>query len=267
MPQSSRKSRAKAKISEKPPERAAARKNRLTLSLSRTLALMLCLVFAVTIAWAFFMGYMVGRGQNPAQRVEQMTALLHDEKPAPDMGHDDGNNAPATSAKTTGAPPDGIGGEAMRQDAAADPENRDRTRVEGLPDTGTDRSKVTDDKLSGPPLAFDPMNPPAGAALAAWGEGGPKAKAAPPKAEERFDWVFQMAAFRDKTDADALQKRLENAGYKAESRRSGKVRLVLVRLRGGETDAARLRDEARKLKLDAPLLQSKKPVMEKNAKR
>lgn len=39
---------------------------------------LLGLVLVAAVGWSFFMGFMVGRGQNPEQRVEQMTGLQLD---------------------------------------------------------------------------------------------------------------------------------------------------------------------------------------------
>jgi cell division septation protein DedD len=124
--------------------------------------------------------------------------------------------------------------------------------------------------------AFDPLHSPQGSALAAWGkedkpavhsgESRAKTEAAPPR-EEQFNWLFQMAAFRDKADAERVRGSLEKAGYRAVLVRDGKMFLVHLRLRGGETEVARLREQARRLRLGAPLTQSRTPVAEKKAKR
>lgn len=42
------------------------------------MASLLGLVLLAAVGWSFFMGFMVGRGQNPEQRVEQMTGLQLD---------------------------------------------------------------------------------------------------------------------------------------------------------------------------------------------
>ena len=49
-------------------------------------------------------------------------------------------------------------------------------------------------------------------------------------------YVYQVAAFRDKEDADRLRKTLNGHGMRARVIKSGKVQLVLVMLRGTERD-------------------------------
>lgn len=44
---------------------------------------LLGLVLMAAVGWSFFMGFMVGRGQNPEQRVEQMTGLQLDGRNRP----------------------------------------------------------------------------------------------------------------------------------------------------------------------------------------
>jgi cell division protein FtsN len=124
--------------------------------------------------------------------------------------------------------------------------------------------------------AFVPLHSPRGEALAAWGkddkpavesgENRKKTEIASSR-EEQFNWVFQMAAFKDKADADRVRVSLEKNGYRAALVRDGKMFLVHLRLRGGETEVARLREQARRLRLGSPLMQSRIAVTDKKAKR
>ena len=81
-----------------------------------------------------------------------------------------------------------------------------------------------------------------------------------------FDYSFQVAAFKDKADADKLRARLESKGLRSRQQKSGKVLLVLVNLRGTELDAANLREELQRMKLGKPILASKKSVSGKSRK-
>ncbi|MDR2054331.1 MAG: SPOR domain-containing protein [Desulfovibrio sp.] len=262
MPQSLRRSRAKGKI----PENAA---GRFTVSFSRAAAAALCLVLIMAVGWAFFMGFMVGRGQNPVQRMEQMTAALRDDNPATPGTSGSAQNGQSAGPSATSA-----------SDAASG-----RNPASGEEAAQEDDSSVSPAapamKKPDAPLVFAPLNSPEGAALAAWGmrdasagdtagQGGTKTAENPPpsvKDAPRYDWVFQMAAFRGRTDADRLRARLEKAGYGASLVRSGKVTLVLVRLRGGKAEAERLRGQAREYRLGEPLLQSRQPVSARKTKR
>lgn len=75
-----------------------------------------------------------------------------------------------------------------------------------------------------------------------------------------FDFLFQVAAFRDEAGADNLRERLEGAGYRTILQKSGKMLVVLVRLRGRESAEKELRDLAASLRLGEPLLKQKKPL-------
>lgn len=77
---------------------------------------------------------------------------------------------------------------------------------------------------------------------------------------EIFDYVFQLGAFRDEAGADALRERLEGHGYRTMLEKGGKMRVVLVRLRGNAAHAEELIRLAASLKLGAPLLRERKPV-------
>jgi cell division septation protein DedD len=258
-----RRIRAKGRI----PENAA---GRFTFSFSKAAAAMLCLVLVMAVVWAFFMGFMVGRGQNPAQRMEQMTALLRDDNPARP-----GASGSSPDGRSAGPPA------ASATDAAGvrNPASGGETAREG--DSSMPSAAPVKKKSDEAPV-FDPSNSPGGAALAAWGirdassagaasgQSGVNAAENSPasvKEEPQFNWVFQMAAFRGKADADRLQARLEKAGYRANQARSGKVTLVLVRLRGGRAEVERLRGQARELGLGEPLLQSRQPVSARKTKR
>jgi cell division protein FtsN len=121
----------------KPRVRAAGgapeKERRFALRLSLPVAGLLAAVLVVAVGWSFFMGYMVGRGQNPEQRVEQLTGLggapaapaasaaqpnaprkdkaLADKTPAPEAAAPDpavaGPPPPAAQSAAGSAPGDG----------------------------------------------------------------------------------------------------------------------------------------------------------------
>ena len=69
MPQPLRKSFQKSAASGGKPRR-------FTFSLSGVAVAALGLVLVAAVGWAFFMGFMVGRGQNPEKSVEQILLWL-----------------------------------------------------------------------------------------------------------------------------------------------------------------------------------------------
>ena len=255
------------------------------------LALMaLVVIFAAAVGWAFFMGVVIGKGQNPEERV---SALLSD-PPQQEAAAEDGARQPlldspllpegaaapaaAQSAQAAQAP------QAAPQDtaAAADGQNAGK---EAAPQAGSTPA----DKTTAAAKPTYPFARPQGESLAAWGispdsqkarQASPQAdrpatatrapaanREATPPAEPLFDYVYQVAAFRDKEDADRLRKTLNGHGMRARVIKSGKVQLVLVMLRGTERDAENLRQEMENMGLGTPLRTSKKPVTPRGGKR
>ena len=273
MPQPLRKSFQKSAASGGKPRR-------FTFSLSGVAVAALGMVLAAAVGWAFFMGFMVGRGQNPEKSVEQMTGMLGDEQVQPAAP------APQTAPAAPGA----------QSAPTAQPEQAGSAAE--VPASPADAAHATQAQQSPQAAPQEesayPFSRPQGAGLAAWGispatpaPGAPAAPSTPPQsqradprqaqrasaaqpkaaqAEPLFDYSFQVAAFKDKADADKLRARLESKGLRSRQQKSGKVLLVLVNLRGTELDAANLREELQRMKLGKPLLASKKAVSGKSRK-
>ena len=74
----------------------AGEKRRFVIRLSGPMATLLATILAVAVGWSFFMGFMVGRGQNPETRVEQMTSMMSKDS-APGKGKPAQQEAPAPS--------------------------------------------------------------------------------------------------------------------------------------------------------------------------
>lgn len=74
------------------------------------------------------------------------------------------------------------------------------------------------------------------------------------------DYLFQMAAFRDENSADNLRQSLEGEGYRTILQKSGKMFVVLVKMRGTEQQAAELLELAHKMRLGDPVARERKPL-------
>lgn len=263
----------------------------------------LLVVFAVAVGWAFFMGVIIGQGQNPAERVD---AMLHEPRretppPAgPTVGervadllntplplHKDGRGGDGRAAGGEGEPEaDRSPSAPAGQPAARTGEGEQGAQAPSAPQAGERAEQAGPEKAK---ASAYPFARPQGESLAAWGiqPGGagqaaqqtpgtasaarqtPAAarraeqKAEPQKtekAEPRFDYVYQTAAFRDKEDGDALRARLEEKGLRTRLQKSGKVYLVLVLLRGSEREAENVRETLRRMGLGKPIRLSKKAV-------
>lgn len=277
MPQPLRKSFQKSAASGGKPRR-------FTFSLSGVAVAALGMVLAAAVGWAFFMGFMVGRGQNPEKSVEQMTGMLGDEQAQPAAPVPPTAPAAPGAQSAPTAQPERAGSAAEVPASPADAAHA--TRAQQSPQAAPQAAPQEGS-------AF-PFSRPQGAGLAAWGinpatpaPGAAAAPSSPPQgqradprqaqrapaaqpkaaqAEPLFDYSFQVAAFKDKADADKLRARLESKGLRSRQQKSGKVLLVLVNLRGTELDAANLREELQRMKLGKPLLASKKAVSGKSRK-
>lgn len=273
-----------------------------TLDLSGAAAAALGLALVAAVGWAFFMGYLVGRGEHPERGVESVAGLLRPGSPAKDG--DAPRKAPLPGEEVLlgapGASPDG---------AATAPGEADAQAPQGapaVPDAGAPQgaalasAEPAPAETAGAPSAY-PFTRPQGESLAAWGiapEAAPAPQAAPAQkaakgaqaaapaptpaptsatvsgqarnaappsqpVEPRFDYLFQAAAFKGPHDAERLRGRLAAAGLRASVRQSGKVRLVLVSLRGSAQEAQRVRGQLAGMGLGRPIQLEKKPVAEK----
>ncbi|MCD7985373.1 MAG: SPOR domain-containing protein [Desulfovibrio sp.] len=255
---------------------------RFTVSLSGVAVAALGVVLVAAVGWAFFMGFMVGRGQNPEKRVEQMTGMAHEDQALRAVTPPAGLPAEPAAANPAGQPAQAPAGAAPGAEQAAAPAPADQSTQTAAPSAQTPQAAPQNTPAY-------PFSRPQGAGLAAWGirsdtaAGTPApasaapqtqgqratAPAAQPKAQQAealFDFTYQVAAFKDKADADKLRARLEGKGLRTRQQKSGKVLLVLVNLRGTELDAANLREELQRMKLGKPILASKKTVSGKTRK-
>ncbi|WP_297670015.1 SPOR domain-containing protein [uncultured Desulfovibrio sp.] len=254
---------------------------RFALRLSLPAAAVLGVVLAVAVGWSFFMGFMVGRGQNPEARVEQMTGLGPETPPPPapqepvaapsgqlppESGAAAAEGSPETNRGAAPAPADGAQASAVPSAPAQPPQEA------AAPPPGETAGQAY------------PFARPSGSGLAAWGitprnngaqpagpQAGGKAAApqraavqpAPPPAAAggpMYDFVYQAAAFKNAKEADRLCAALNGHGLRPSRKKSGKVTLVTLRLRGTDADAAALRKTLEGMRLGAPVLLSRKVV-------
>lgn len=75
-----------------------------------------------------------------------------------------------------------------------------------------------------------------------------------------YDYVFQMGAFREESAADKLRQLLEGHGLRTLLERSGKMFIVLVRMRGDAERAGEVERIASELRLGNPVTRERKAV-------
>lgn len=76
-----------------------------------------------------------------------------------------------------------------------------------------------------------------------------------------YDYVFQVAAFRDGDTVDALRQRLEGRGLRTRMQRQGKLYVVLVLLRGDAQRAAEVQRTTESMGLGKPIQRSRTAVV------
>lgn len=198
-----------------PEEPETGGKHRITIS--NTLLIALSLVLVCAVAWAWFMGFMVGRGQNPGADIASITGLVPDE--------------PATPATSAVAEAPLVHNPPVGETAKAWPEN---PAPRPAPKPATPKPAPPNPK---------PAKPVQSAPLQPW------------------NYTFQVAALKNPNDVAELQKTLKEKGIRATARKSGKVTLLVVNLRGTREDVEKLSAKLKSARLGKPLQLSRTPVL------
>ena len=212
-----------------------------TLKLTFSMLLTTAIVALIGVSWVFMLGVMVGRGDNPDAKVRELTGRMLR-----------GGQAPAVQE-----PPQAI----LRPEEL----NFSVALREKPPHNGT--------AAMGTPAAQPPTHQTGSAAPIAPARNGTSPLSAQPATLNtpqgaqpvRFDYVYQVAAFREPEQADKLRERLEGEGVRTSMEKSpakgGKsLYIVLAVRRGTEEDSRQLQAVFERLKLGAPLLRSQKPA-------
>lgn len=200
----------------------------IAIPLTRPVAAGLVVVLLCVIGWAFFMGWMVGAGQNPQAGLERITGM-GGESPGEPLSEE---SAPVAVAEPADEP------EEKGPEQFARPSGE---QLSAWPDSGVVPAEKSVQKTEKPQPRRQPEARPSGA---------------------RFDFSYQVAAFKSKQEADQLAQRLNKGGIRCSARKSGKVFLVLASLRGTDADARAMVAKLRGMKLGEPLRLARKPVQQ-----
>lgn len=226
-------------------------RNRFNLKISPRMALILGVILVCAVGWSFFMGFMVGRGQNPQAGIHEITGLLPLDKNSPSTLKIEPSQATGAESATQG---DNDG-------KTKNLPSREGALSASLPQAPDDGNKKS-------PLSF---TRPQDGQKEAWENPGRMEPARPAVQKTvdkpqnsgtapQFTYAFQTAAFRTRGDAEKQRSFLKAHGTRGTIQKSGKMFLVVVNLRGGENDANAFRQKMRALKLGTPLLLSRKQI-------
>lgn len=194
----------------------------------------LLVILLAAVAWAFFMGLMVGRGQNPEAGLAQLTGLQLEESRQNIEAAENQDSGPVEAAPAANQETQKDAGQFSR------PSGEQMAAWPG-PETGK-------------PAASQPASDKSARQASQTPRRQKTARAQGPK----FDYVFQVAAFRSSREAERLREKLDQAGARCRTSKSGKVYLVIASLRGTAADEQALMGKLKDLKLGKPLLLSKK---------
>jgi len=201
------------------------------------------IVTLIGASWVFMLGVMVGRGYNPEAKVSELTGRILRSKQAP----------PVQEPPPAILRPEELTFSAALRDKPV--HTRDSALEAPAAQTPAHQAQVNESAA-----IVAAKNAPATQSAQL------PAQIAPQAAQPvRFDFVYQVAAFRDAGQADRLRERLEGEGVRTTMETSpakgGKslYKVVAVR-RGTEEDDKQLLALLERLRLGPPLLRSKKPV-------
>ena len=210
-----------------------------TLHLTFSMLLTAVIVALLGVSWVFVLGVMVGRGYNPETKMHELTDRMLR-----------GNQAPPVQE-----PPQAI----------LKPEELNFSSAL------RDRPLYNSTAAVAPPAQTQAHQTNSTAPNTAAGNSLPQVVQPPtqlvPQGAQptRFDFVYQVATFRDIEQADRLRERLEGESVRTAMEKSpakdGKnLYKILALRRGTEEDNKQLLAVLERLKLGLPLLRSKKPV-------
>lgn len=214
----------------------------LAIPLTRPVAFSLIIIALCIIGWAFCMGWMVGAGQNPETGFAKITGFsAQQDKP---ITNDNPEPPQSETAEELNHPTDNPDTAANFQRPAGEQldawqnSSPARTRAPAVPD----------------PPAKNLQKPQ---------KRQPEAK---PRKQELYNFTYQVAAFKTSQEANRLIADLKKAGLRPAMKKSGKVFLVLISLRGSDADARALAGKLAAMKLGKPLQLARKPVSERGKK-
>ncbi len=212
-------------------------KKALTLTISFSTATTFFVVLLGCVCMAFVMGVIVGRGDNPEAHLPQIAALM----PADD------NKTPATPKDNT--------------------DSGSTSKV--MPAEELDYSSILKNRAEVEPLAEEKNADVVSSAITELKQVVNKQEDVKTAVEEVekpvavaniFDFIFQVATFKEDASVDRLREQLEGKGLRTKMEKAGKFYRVLVLMRGTEEQAQTLQELMVEMKLGKPLQRGKKAI-------
>ena len=215
--------RRRAEVSEVAP------KKRLALHVSMPLLVVGIIILAFTLGWAFFMGFLVGRGEDPGTRLNSLPIfggkppenVQKPPKEAPKKEPEVPEAAVAKVPEETKEPAKPVHPFTRPKDAGLNAWGNRHAKTEPAKDASKDASKdVSKDAAKGAAKDAD---------------------------DQHFEIRYQVASFPNESDAQDLSKRCQARGLNAIAQRRGQVYRVVITHKGTRAEAMSLRGKVRGL--------------------
>ncbi len=206
----------------------------------RGLALLAAALLLV-LAWSFYMGFLVGRGQNPEEQLKKISEVWQGARPAD----------PA-AVQEAGSVPEGAAAEAPAVQEAQAPAEPKSSAVPGYPSFSTSQQTAAQDA----PKVQERQ--PARETRAAQAKETRPAPAREEASRGGYAFVYRMATLRSQEAARSEQARYEAKGFRTSIQRMGSAWALLHSFTGTDADCEKFLSAVRKAGLGEPRRVSRK---------
>lgn len=231
------------------------------------------IVTLIGLGWVFMLGVIVGRGYHPEQKMPELARILPaSPQQAPPPAHQAQRNDVIKAEELKfmhqlKGRPTGNNATAAQAAVAPTPKPADNKRTEAQRAAevkAVAEAKTAADAKSASEARKAEAKRIAEAKKAQEQNAAQAAKAA----NETFDYIYQVAAFKEEAPAKTLRAKLESAGLRIriESQKEGSVTWyrLLVNFRGTPEDTRNLKGTLQKQGIDKIIMRSKTPVAGKS---
>ncbi len=230
----------------------------LNITASPALLSLLGVIVLCVLGWCFYLGFMVGRGQNPEKHLQEMAAILSPaEKPAQAV-------APNGSAQTPGEAGQAAQPADQGADAGAGQQAGQQPGQPGQQAQPGDAGQAGSAPVPGFPAfgqgaqGTQGSNGTAAPAAQEAAQKKPEAQAVQEKPKAPYTFSYRMATVRTRDDARREQERYEKKGFRTSIRAAGKTWSLFCTVKGTDSDADQFLRDVKKAGLSQPVRVSKK---------
>ncbi len=206
--------------------------------LSATVLALVAVLIAATVGWSFVMGFIVGRGDDPGERIAKFDPFVRSAELNPAV-------IPAQAAN------DKKGQESEEKDKGAD-------KPTAEPPKKSDEKSGKAEIEQPHPFARPREN-----AGKAWGVEDvrvlPKdGESAESESSDRTEYFYQVASYRKKAEAEALSKKLAGKRSRSYVQQNGSLFSVYLNIKANDREYSELQSLFAKLRVKGPRLMARK---------